>query len=518
MIFYRMKRKALLQYFSKYIPATFMLAAISLSAVSCNEKTTDEPETDETETIISLPNVAVSSFSLKGETGVMSHLDSVFFSVDLENGVIFNADSLPKGAKIDKLVATIKYSDYITSAKIIMDGGTTRRDTIDYIKHAGDSIDFTGNVRLVIATEKEEMKKTYTIKVNVHKENPDSLVWTEMAQVPLPSRFASPVTQKSVELDNKAISIIQENDGSYTLAATDDLYANSWTKEELSLPFTPDIRSLAASENNLFMLDNQGALYSSPDGKSWTATGQTWARIIGGYSDTVLGLAFNDTGLVYAQYPIKDLNVISVDSDFPINDISNFATHTNKWSSNPIGFFCGGVLSDGTLSDAAWAFDGSNWIALSKGNFPTLKGASLVPYHAFRATGASGITPVEIDAWFVIGGQLADGSFNRCIYISYDNGVNWKRADSELSLPPFIPALTSFDNIVMASSKESNITDAWTTSANIKRPRVSWSVDGDMLKWECPYIYLIGGFDNNMILSNTMWRGVINRLASAPII
>lgn len=510
------KRMVKKRYNTKWLPIALLASVAAMGIASCNKKD-DEPK-DETESIVYLPNVAVTSFKLKSDKSVMAGLDSVFFSIDLEHGVIYNADSLPKGTPVNKLVTNITYSSYVKSASIIMEGGTTRNDTVDYIKHPGDSIDFTGNVKLVLATDKEEMMKTYTLKVNVHKQDPDSLVWDEVALSKLPSRMDAPRNQKTVDINGKAVALIEESDGSYTLSTSEDLFNNQWNKTEISLPFSPQVRSFAASSDALYLLDSTGKLYSSTDGTGWNDTGEVWNKIIGGYLETAIGLQTTTEGLVYAQYPLKNLNVIPVDRHFPIDGHSNFAIHSNKWTSSPIGFFCGGILADGSLSDNVWAFDGTNWISLSQGGFPALKGASLIPYYAFRKTTASALQPTEFKAWMVVGGEKADGSFNRNVYISYDSGVNWREGDAQLQLPDMIPAMTECDNIVVFTSKSTNLSDSWKIMAKDSRQKVKWSVDGDILSWECPYIYLIGGYDNNRILFNTIWRGALNRLQGAPLI
>ncbi|MDE5869319.1 MAG: hypothetical protein K2H18_03720, partial [Muribaculaceae bacterium] len=481
------------RYHNRWLPIALLTCVAALGIASCNKKE-DEPK-DETETIVYLPNVAVTSFKLKSDRNVMRGLDSVFFSIDLENGVIYNADSLPKGTPINKLVPVISYSSSIKSASIMMEGGTTRNDTVDYIKHPGDSIDFTGKVQLMIATDKNEMQKTYTLKVNVHKQDPDSLVWDEVALAQLPSRLSSPRNQKTVDINGKAVAFIEENNGSFTFSSSEDLFSDSWIKTEVTVPFTPQIRSFAASTDALYLLDSDGKLHTSTDGTNWTDTGEVWTKIIGGYLDTAVGLKTTPNGLYYAQYPLKNLEVVPVDKDFPIDGHSNFAVHSNKWSSSPIGFFCGGVLADGSLSDQTWAFDGTTWISLSQKGFPALKGASLIPYYAFRKTTASALYPTEFNAWMVLGGEKEDGSFNRTVYISYDSGVNWREGDALLQLPSIIPAMTECDNIVKFTTESTNLSDAWKIMARKGSAKIRWNVDGDILTWECPYIYLIGGYD-----------------------
>ena len=500
----------------RFIPMALISTVMVMGIASCNKK--DDEAVDETATIVYLPNVAVTSFKLKANKDVMANLDSVFFTIDLEHGVIYNADSLPKGTAINKLVPNISYSSYITSASIIMKGGTTRNDTVDYVKNPGDSIDFTGNVSLVIATANDEMKKTYTLKVNVHQQEPDSLVWNEMAVAQLPSRMSSPRNQKTVDINGKAVSLIEENDGSMTISTSDDLYNNIWTKNALTLPFQADVRSLTASSAALYLLDTSGNLYSSTDGTTWAATCETWNKIIGGYTDTVIGLKTSSKGLCYAQYPLQNLDERAVAEGFPVSGHSNFVTHSNKWTSSPVGFFCGGVKADGTLSDAVWAFDGSNWINLSQEEFPSLKGASLIHYYTFRQTTSSVPVPTELEVWMLLGGENADGSFNRTLYISYDNGVNWRKGDTLLQLPDVMPAMIDCDNIVLNTVKQTELSNAWKVMDSRKYAGARWNVDGDTLSWECPFIYLIGGFSTDSKLYDTIWRGALNRLQGAPII
>lgn len=501
----------------RLLPAALLLCGLSLATTACNDKS--KASEDETESIVYLPNVAVTAFNLKANKNVMQKLDSVFFSIDLEHGVIFNADSLPKGTPINRLVANISYSAAIKSAKIIMSGGTTRNDTIDYLKKPGDSIDFTGNVRLILATDRQEMEKTYTIKVNVHKQIPDSLVWDQTAVVALPSRLSNPRNQKTISVGQNALSLIEESNGTYTLASSPDIYANTWTKDNVTFSFRPNVRSFTATEDSSFyILDDKGNLYSSSDAKSWRDTGEDWAVLIGDYKETVIGLKTTPEGLKYSQYPLMGLEDTLVDPRFPIDGYSNFAVHSNKWTSSPVGFFCGGVLADGSLSDATWAFDGKRWIVLSEGGFPKVKGASLVPYHAFRKTSSDEMIPSEFNVWMILGGEMENNVFNRTLYISYDNGVNWKMGDSLIQLPDVIPAMTDCDNLVMTTTKDSNLSDAWSVVNQPQRKKVRWSVDGDILSWECPYIYLFGGFAPGNTLYNTIWRGALNRLQSPPVI
>ena len=483
----------------------FLTVAAALSIASCNSKK-EEPEI-----YLTPSNVAVTSFVLNADDDVMENLDSVFFSIDLENGVIFNADSLPVGTKIDKLVADIKYSSYITKATIKMEDGETRTGEIDYIESPTDSIDFTGKVVLSISTDDDELSRDYLIKVNVHKEKSDSLMWFNRENEKLPSRLDNPKNQKSLNFNGTVVSLIEEQDGTYTYSTSTDIYGKVWQKRAVTFPFAPNVRSLCATTSSLIILDKTGAMYESADGLAWTATGETWSAMLGAYLDTAVGIKTEGGVNVYAQYPMKNLNVSTIDPEFPITGFSNFEILANKWTTSPVGFFVGGECADGSLSDATWAFDGYNWIKLADGGVPNLRGTSLIPYYGFRYT-ASDWKQTEYPVWMVIGGTLSDGKQNTLVYISYDNGVNWSKGSESLQLPEVIPAMTDCDCLVVQRREKANFSDAWKTrSHNIE-------VDGDFIYWDCPYIYMMGGFSVSGNLYNTIWQGVLARLTFTPVI
>ena len=161
-----------MNYKKLYISVLTAVAALGTSSLtSCNEKTRD--------TFLNPENLAVTSFSLKADSDNPG-LDSVYFSIDLKNGIIFNADSLRKGTAINKVVPSISFSNTPSEATIIMSGGTTREGEVDYKKNPTDSIDFTGDVLLRVAASEGEISMTYRIKVNVHKIETDSLFWDEI--------------------------------------------------------------------------------------------------------------------------------------------------------------------------------------------------------------------------------------------------------------------------------------------------------------------------------------------------
>ena len=500
------------------IPSIILPALLLLGFVSaCNKKSDPDPDA----IVVTPATVAVTDFTLKADANVLANLDSVFFSIDLNKGVIFNADSLPKGTSVRRLIPVITFANTMTEANIVYTDSTGTQQTVNYLETQTDSIDFTNDVLLNVTAADGENKYTYRIKVNVHTQEPDSLMWDNIASAKLPSRNAAPKNQKTVMRDNVVYTLIEESDNSLTLARSTNLASGYSRTEELTLPFTPDIESLTTTESTFYMLDTAGMLYSSADMTTWTATGEEWASIIGAYLDCILGVRNTDKGMMHCHYPVSDLIADPpVDNDFPVSGRSALVTVANKWSPMPVVFFIGGKTTKGEISDHTWGFDGSSWTTIDYNSLPALDGATLVRYVVYRTTGLP-FNEVAYDAWFAFGGTLDDGSSNRTLYYSLDNGVNWSAASELMQLPEAFPQLFAADAFVIDSTLDADLADIWTASPS-KAPkrwyRPAYEIDGDNIFWECPYIYVIGGALPDGYLSDNIWRGVLARLAFTPLI
>lgn len=397
-----------------------------------------------------------------------------------------------------------------------MEGGTTRTGEIDYKKNPTDSIDFTGNVILRIKADDSNLSASYRIKVNIHTIDTDTLFWSETAVRKLPSRLGAPVRQKTVSRGDEIFSFIEENDGTYTLSTTSTPSEDNWAKQSLNLSFIPDVGSMSATTDALWILSENGELFTSSDGgTTWSVVDNDWESLIGNYGDTVLGIKKQGDTKTFAQFPELDIAKVTIPTDFPVQGGSNFVTLTNKWTLSPVGFFTGGTTASGKLSNSTWAFDGTDWIKLSSGGIPRLEGASVIPYYNFRASSQSNAM-LRYNVWMLVGGRMEDGSFNRTVYISYDNGVNWTKGVSSLQLPKSIPAMTQCDNVVHNTEMQANLSDIWKVKRAV-RSRAEYEIAGDVITWGCPYIYLFGGYAPDGKLYDTIWRGVLTRLTFTPI-
>lgn len=477
---------------------------------SCNKKTEDVT----TGTYMPSSTAAVTSFSVKGNKSLK--IDSVFFSIDLNRGVIFNADSLPVGTDVKKLVPTMKYTTSATAVKLTVNVDGVEEEH-DYMANPTDTLDFTNPVKVTVTAQDQTTTRTYTVKVNVHKMEPDSLVWDRLAVTPLPSSLGRPKTQKTVAYLGTTYSLIKENNDSYTLAVGSDVLAGEWNLKTPQLDFEPDVRTMTALSDRLCVLDAAGVLHTSADGVAWENTGLIWTNIIGAYGDVLLGMRNDGGTLMHTSWPAT-YSETPVKKDFPISGYSDFVQFSNRWTTLPIGFMTGGRLADGTLTEKTWGFDGDNWEILSENMVPKVTGASIVPYYVYRKTSSS-LVQTEFSVWMLIGGELEDGLANRRIYVSYDNGVNWYAADTQMQLPDYFPGLRDLDALMIEWPKQASLEGNWQTRGNALRTpmaKLKYEVDDYEVYWDCPYIYIFGGFTDSGSLNDEIWRGVLNRLSFIP--
>lgn len=479
------------------------LSAVCMLLAGCNAD--KEPAY-----IAASTNTAITKFSLKADSKICANLDTVFFSIDLERGVVFNADSLPVGTDVTRLIPVITMADGVSGAVINMTGGSKRTGTVDYLTTPSDSIDFSGQVDITITAADGTTVRSYALKVNVHNENPDSLVWNTKAQSALPSRLANPKEQKTIVSGTTVYTLIEENDGRYTIAKTSAAHPETWEKNRTTFyPRQIRLRSFSATSDALYILCQNGILLESRDeGVTWSDVADRWYSIIGVYDSYLLGLAYDpeDDCIVRATYPPRGERQ-SAKYGFPLRGASNMTSFTNKWMSEPIAVIVGGDIGNGELTNATWGYDGTQWSNIAEPSaLPPVADATVVPYFISKRAGTSWVFN-EMSVLLLIGGRLQDGTLNNTVYISYDNGIRWSVAPNTLQLPASFTPRYMADMAVLPRPMQ----------ADFEPQRLPYQTDGYTVSWECPYIYIYGGIDADGQLCNSIVSGAINRLKFRPL-
>ena len=499
---------------SRKFPLYLLVGMIAtMFGVSCNHDDSDSYEP----TVIS-NNTAVTAFNLNANDEVLENLDSVFFSIDLKNRVIYNADSLPKGTNVSGLTITASFAT-TTGCKIDQKNGTVRQDTVfDYT--TTDSIDFTGDVKLRL-TAQDGTEAEYVVKVNVHKVDADTLYWDQMSRRDLPNATGTVEAQRTVKSGETLYSLVKSASG-YALSTTTNPEKDSWTKVNAQFGMVPNVNSLSATADALYVLDENGALYTSTNGgESWSGCGVTWSNIIGGYTNRVLGVSKQGDKYYYDEYPRQSGYAQTAIADgFPVSGISQMNVVSNSWSDNPQAFIIGGIDANGKYRGDCWGYDGNKWAMLRSSVITPLAYVTVFEYVTYESNGILGRVQ-EQRAWYAMGGRDVRGDVSKKVYVSHQQGLYWNLAADNLQLPDYIDEFCNAQAYVYTSKHTTRTTSSW--SARPSRELPVWARSSSLktvkpiTEWDCPYVYLFGGESKNGSVYNNIWRGVINRMTFAPI-
>lgn len=483
---------------------------------------------DETESISvegDYDNCAISSFSLAKDDSILRSLDSVFFSIDMIKAQIFNADSLPKGTDISRLIVNVGTPSASAVELKFKSRFTSNDTTVNLTTNPGDSINFAaGPVTMTVTSYNGQSKRDYTINVNVHAVKADTLYWDRLQQVAFPRNASA---QKTVMYAGKPHTLLTSADGTAAyLCTTDNPESGTWDVANASLPAGAVTGSFNATDDALFIADAQGHLYTSTDGRIWDATATRMDCIYGGYGTTLLGARHDSEGWRHVTYPAS--SELPVPAYCPVSGTSQLVIYETKWSTSPMAIMVGGQDASGRYTGEAWAYDGTRWDRISSTGIDERAGVTLLPYSTPRVSSNSWRV-TEQSALLAMGGVYETESgmeTSNKVYVSYDFGITWKEADSYLQFPADYPAFSSAQACVIDYTLSSrSLTDGgwtdltprsipvWATPLSYNRSRVSRPVTS----WECPYIFLFGGIDSNGVLLPYVTRGVINRFTFKPI-
>lgn len=184
-------------------------------------------------------------------TDTISYAD-VPFTIDQINRKIYNKDSLPKGVDITRVVASIS-ADYAAVYYV--------KNNKDTIWTTADSLDFSKPVTFKVMTFNPTLNQfdfgaSYEVSVNVHKLNPDSLVWKHFEN----NKFANNIvyTKQKAVYTNESLYVFGETaDGSVKANKTSVKRGNISSWNEITLPAGTNIYSATAFNNNVYFVANE---------------------------------------------------------------------------------------------------------------------------------------------------------------------------------------------------------------------------------------------------------------------
>lgn len=363
------------------------------------------------------------------------------FTINQLAGEIYNQDSLPQGADTIIVKTMIRTLTTASGYVVLLNkaGTDSIKDDVKQGLNTVDSFDLRNPIRVkVLASEAvnqmyqgvpesqyKKFVKTYTIRVNVRQQDPDSLDW---GKEPIAVNYAPTIdgAQKSVILNNE-IFVYAENSPAYFASTTQ---GGSWQEAATSGLPTTRLTSLLNFKNTLYATTGDKKVYQSTNGKSWIESPLSGdvLVLIAPIGNLITGIkTFMVNGEEVKKFcTTTNLTTWEVGETVPVNfPYDNISATTYENSIGVPDVMIVGNTVNLTGEDAkndtttvAWGFmEGREWAELSTTSTnhqcPKLKDPSIIRYN---------------DAFYIFGKDSAS------FYTSF-TGIVWKKADKKFLLP-----------------------------------------------------------------------------------
>ncbi|MDR2498749.1 MAG: DUF6242 domain-containing protein [Tannerellaceae bacterium] len=375
---------------------------------------------DETD-VSAYKDAQIASFVLSHDS--ITSLGTLKFTIDQINGHIFNMDSLPYGTIIEKVICSITYRSGSSGVQVKQEalGDST------IVWNGSDSLDFSRPVQFITYAYDGISKKTYTATVNIHQVQPDTMIWEQYLK---PLTGFAPQEMKTLETAGQLIMYTKSPDGLRRF--TSAWPANVWAPAELQgLPADAILDQISAlpSGRSYALANNQ--LYTSADGASWSqiAEAPPVKALLGTLKadknkPELLAAIIESDGQEYFGAMNKAgqwMQGEAVPDNFPQK---NFATSQYEQMGFEYLLAGGGRDRQNRLASSIWGTsNGTQWAQLTREKFRSVierESPILVRYD---------------NMLYLTGGFGPDGTVDRTIYLSPDNGISWSSRDSMIAFP-----------------------------------------------------------------------------------
>ena len=399
-----------------------LLLAVPFWASSCSK---DDGTVAASNDYCYIKSVTLGTIKRKTNTLNTSFTGSYFaMTINLRDNTIENRDSLPFGSLLDRVVATITFDGSMLRYR---ENGSDAEWTV---YNSTDSLDLTKPLELFLTSNDNMSSRTYTLKVNVHQQEGDSLYWKRCEDV---TELQDMIDMKAFVLNDK-LMVLGQDETQTILAERSGIEAQgTWEKTVLSLPLEADLQTLRQQEGTLYLSTSDGKILSSTDAKEWQQKGEIYSA--------PLTLVEKTTDFFYAisegkllrsadattweedqldteatelpAFGIRALTMQQANGNNRVVMVGQNESHTNAVVWNK-------MWNKSEKEEAAkWIY-----IPLTSDNTvpcPRLEYLNLLPYDG---------------NCIAFGGASADGSRKAldAMFISQDYGITW-RPDGELHMP-----------------------------------------------------------------------------------
>ncbi len=411
-------------------------------------------------------NTVVTSFSLVANSNVADNLGSYQFTVDNyglsderlhqnfpNDGIIFNPDSLPYGTVADSVKVTVNYTapDSVYFQLYSLDG--ILRQYSDYTRDSALYFASFPDARLRVV--KGGLKRTYHIKINVHRVDGDSIKWNNYTDDLWAGMEVT--DQRTDSLGDVIYWLTEANGQNWVRTSLMSCDARQWS-EPASVNVESgellDLSTLYSWHGELLAVGKErGELLASTDGVNWTAvcSDYKFENIVGNqprtqdvyknWNSDTLSVILNVDGNYQFAVSADGRNWrmdLPVPARFPIKGFSRpvaVPARSNQGNLTSRVYLVGGMDAEGNLTNSTWSCDGyseelggRNWAEFPQNEIPAMQGATVLTYTLDKDKPGS--------FWILQPGSLSDGKvptntlyakLYSTLYYSQDSGVSWHR-------------------------------------------------------------------------------------------
>lgn len=399
------------------------------------------------------------------------------FTIDQLNRLIYNRDSLAIGADtlIDSiLITTMTVTGWVTS------GSPT--DTVVNTANAMDlrpAMNTDNGMKFKVHAADGISVREYTLKINVHQQDPDSLVWTDMqTKGNVFSNAVNNGEQKAIILKDE-LWVYASHATAYKTSTAPDNY--NWSETSITgLPADTKLTSIITYNNKLYAVTESQKAFASANGSDWeevATLGDNVVALIDGFTDRFSGIVeiagehyFNICmdGKNWEKATDEAGNVIleKVPSGFPVEHISTTRSYTGNGVEKVV--LVGMPLANEKETEPWFSLDGKGWASMANTAYDTFCPGMENP--AIMYYGGT---------FYCFGGELD------AIYQSVA-GIAWHKTESKFLLPESFNKKGAY-SIIVEPTKDKTVASA------DKRD----------------FIWVIFGGNGT---KNEVWRGRLNRL------
>ncbi|MGL5979761.1 MAG: DUF6242 domain-containing protein [Phocaeicola sp.] len=349
------------------------------------------------------------------------------FAVDQLQRQIYPVDSLPVGTDVSRVVVSITGD----TSYLLME----REGRPDTLWVTTDSLNFEKPIRFKVVSNSGKTGNPYTVKMNVHQQDPDSMVWVSMDSKIENENFTK---QKAVAFNDR-IYLFADDAGQVQVTSTSITDGIDWTgPRPVDLEELVDYASVTVWNGKLYLLAGN-KLYSSENALGWTEVAgapelrMLIANITSDATEKLVGINLENH---FAEADKSDESFNWTDTQKKVSDRfpkKNLSYASYPLASNPaidrmVVMGDNEITTDSIASVWSKLTSEDSWVETTpiagKTYCPRMENIAMIHYN--KQLYAFGGSAKRADTTFVAMGQF---------FVSANHGVNWESVDSKARFP-----------------------------------------------------------------------------------